>query len=313
MLCCLLVIPAITGAYAQPRIIHEVSASLGGGMSTLNYKPEAGNKKYGFGGEIGVGYRYFFKKEWAINTGLGFELHNSKMTVGEIYSVIPGLYDNDFFNMQYDLHSTVNDYTEKQRMGMITLPVQIHFERGHNKRKYYVAGGFKFGLPVFANYRSSSKSITNKGYYPDLDNWLETQEFMGFGTFTGVKDKNKLSFKPSVMLSLEAGLKWKLPKISWLYTGVYFDYGLNNISKGDKTNDFLWINVSDPSKFKTRSVLESSYTTENGQKVIFADRVVPMTVGIKLTFNFIEIDNMQGRSRWELFESIKRGDAGTEK
>lgn len=50
---------------------------------------------------------------------------------------------------------------------------------------------------------------------------------MGFGTFENKTFKTeKLSLQTAVLLSAETGMKWKLNEALRLYSGIYFDYGL---------------------------------------------------------------------------------------
>ena len=98
-------------------------------------------------------------------------------------------------------------------------------------------------------------SITNEGYYPDYDNWLTMPEFAGFGTFTNQYFNGELKLAVTAMLAAEIGAKWKLGEKVALYTGFYFDYGLNNSLK-DKPPFVDYIN-SYPAKFTVNSALPS--------------------------------------------------------
>jgi hypothetical protein len=137
-------------------------------------------------------------------------------------------------------------------------------------------GGFKLNVLVNNTYETTVEKISNAAYYPDLDNWAATQEFAGFGTF---KNKNSgggsFDFDVLAMLALEAGVKWRLNDEVFLYTGAYFDYGLNDPTKDVRTpiSDY---DYSNPEKNPPQIEL-----------LTVADRVNLMTIGIKLRLAFI--------------------------
>jgi len=135
-------------------------------------------------------------------------------------------------------------------------------------------GGFKFGFPIGCKYKVSDATITNEGYYPDYYGWLKEPEFAGYGTFTNINSNGKLPLKASVALALEAGMKWNVGKLFAVYTGVYFDYGLNNIRKN---TNFVNNTNSESVKFTTNSALPS-----------VTNKLNLMTFGIKARFAFIK-------------------------
>ena len=122
-------------------------------------------------------------------------------------------------------------------------------------------------------------SITNEGYYPDYDNWLTMPEFAGFGTFTNQYFNGELKLAVTAMLAAEIGAKWKLGEKVALYTGFYFDYGLNNSLK-DKPPFVDYIN-SYPARFTTNSALPS-----------LTDKINLMAAGIKLRFALVNSKNI---------------------
>jgi len=81
------------------------------------------------------------------------------------------------------------------------------------------------------------------------------------------------------MLALEAGMKWNIADNLSLYTGAFFDYGLNNVVKGGK-QAFINYTAKDAENFTTNSVL-SSYT-DNSKSSTFTNKANMMAVGIKV-------------------------------
>jgi hypothetical protein len=137
--------------------------------------------------------------------------------------------------------------------------------------------GVKIGLPLSCKYEASDATITNEAYYPDYDNWLTDQEFAGYGKFDIASSEGDPKYSISTALALETGVKWNVGKVIAVYTGVYFDYGLNDISsKSDPFISYTYPN-SEPAKFTTNSALASA-----------ADKVNVMAVGVKVRLALVK-------------------------
>jgi hypothetical protein len=80
-------------------------------------------------------------------------------------------------------------------------------------------------------YDSQIATFANAAYYPEFDNWTGTQLFAGLGEFAGKDADGKLNIKLLAMFTFESGIKWYLSGKCCLYTGVYFDCGLNDPDK----------------------------------------------------------------------------------
>lgn len=260
----------------QPR--QEISVWGAGGLSTLKYSTDVGSNKNGIGGSFGVGYNYFFTDQWSLGTGLELSLYNAK-TAFDSYS---DAYKSNDGEYDFEFRSTVSNYEEKQNTMFLNIPVMAQFQlpvMGENK--FYAAGGFKFGIPVTKKYKVSGATLKNSGYYAQWSEQsgrelvMDSQEFMGFGSFDRSGEKKDLDLKVACLLSLEAGMKWKMGEALSLYTGAYFDYGLNDINK-DNDKKLVQYNTTDPANFITNSVLQTSLT----------DKVRPMALGLKVRLAF---------------------------
>jgi len=262
---------------------HEFSAYLGSGLSTLNYQLAMGSRNAGVGGNLGVGYTYFRGKErvtgtgkivredWGLHTGLEFGLYNAKSKIINEKTLTKGLYDID--RDIFDLHTTLDNYREKQNMLLLSIPMMAQFTLD----RYYVLGGFKLGIPIMSKYKSKDATLTNWAHYVEVDgeefdNWAKTQNFAGYGTFNGLKSDGRMKFGASAMLSFEAGAKWRLRRKLSLYSGVYFDYGLNNFAKKNQNN---FVNP-----FNYRGG-ETSFTT-NSVLSVYTEKIKVMAVGVKV-------------------------------
>ena len=233
------------------QVSHEISLAGGGGLGTFNYKLSKGKKSLGFGGDAGIGYTCMFTKMAGIHIGAEIAFYNSNATLNGVKVITNHLTDNE--GDRFNMHTTLGNYKESQNAMFLNIPVMFQLQVGKT-HKFYALGGVKLGVPVSCKYKVSGATFTNEGYYPESDNWLKTQEFAGFGTFKKRNSDGKLPLSISVAIALEAGMKWSIGKMFAIYTGAYFDYGLNSVSK---KKEFIKVNYFDkkPAEFKTTSAI----------------------------------------------------------
>ena len=273
-------------AQTMQEVVHEYSAHIGGGMGAMRYNLPIGAQSGGAGVDFGVGYTLIFRNasavetgtvsrsQWGIHTGFGFGFYGAKTSLNGETTINAGLLDSDrdFF----DLHSTVRGYEETQRMTLLNIPVMGQ----HEFDRYYVMGGFKFGVPLNAKYRSNGARLDNEADYYEIGGArLKGPSFVGFGdNFAFDKTEGSLNYGVSVMLSLEAGVKWRINENIYVYTGAYFDYGLNNAAKNLERSPFVNYanNVDyDAVKFTANSILFP-----------FQEKMNVMAVGVKVRVGF---------------------------
>lgn len=268
-----------TSLLAQKK--QEFSIWGAGGLSTLKYDTNVGDSKNGMGGAFGVGYNYYFSQNWSVGTGLELSLYNSKTTINELYDA----YNTTDGTYNFEFRTTVSNFEEKQNTMFINIPIMAQFEiPAIGDNNFYASGGFKIGIPVSKKFKVTKMHMENRGYYPQFGGEIDEPEFMGFGSFDRRDKKGDLDLKIAYMVSLEAGMKWVLSENMSLYTGAYFDYGLNDISK-DKNKRLVGYNRQAPEDFQHNSVLSSQYST-NGETKEIADKINLMSLGIKLKLAF---------------------------
>lgn len=266
---------------AQSR--HELSVLGGGGLSTLNYKSTVGSEKLGFGGHAGIGYTFFFNENWGIGTGAECTFYNS-IFEGDFHSTYPTV---DKFGENFEYTATLNDYREKQRSMFINIPLMVQFQT-NNKHKFYAALGGKLGIPVSTKFKTNDATLHATGYYSVGDVTYgndQNHTFLGLGNFPIEKTKGDLDLKLAFMVSAEVGMKWNFRDNVALYTGVYADYGVNNVIDGTDKN-FVEYNTQNPEEFAVNSIMNSKYTNKAGQSVEFTDKVAPLAVGLKIRVSF---------------------------
>lgn len=263
-------------ANAQEQTKNEILVFGATGLSTLKYESKVGNYKSGFKSAFGLRDNYYLNNHWSLATGveLSFSVAKTNIdTYSDAYNSNDGEYDFEF-------RTTVSDYEEKQKATFLDIPIIAQFQLPVSpKSQLYVAGGVKLGFPLSQRYEVSSARMQNSGFYPDWsgeeDLVLDEQKFMGFGTFDRKAIKGELDFKMAYLFSLETGIKWKSGNKGSIYTGLYLDYGLNDINSGNNKK-LVEYNTADPENFINNSITQTQ----------LIDKLTPMALGLKLSFAF---------------------------
>jgi outer membrane protein OmpA-like peptidoglycan-associated protein len=256
---------------------HEISVWTGGGLSSLHYRPYIGKGNIGTGSSFGVGYTNYPAKNWGVSAGLEYALYRRTMNV-EGVSSSHATFDVDGNPIIYRSH--IDRYRERQRMGLLNIPLSVIYRTD----RYYASLGFKLGVPVYGKYTGSGGTITTSGYYTDYGQEEIWQNDLGYGSFPIKTMEAPLKLKLSYMGTMEAGMKWNMGIGTDLYTGVYMDYGLNDIKDRGK-NRFVEYNYENPAEPQINGLLTSSHTY-SGNSRAFAEKAVPFAIGIKLKLAF---------------------------
>ena len=274
----------------------ELSAHIGGGLSSLQYGVSSGTHRPGFGAHSGICYRYFFTKSFGFVTGFEFAYYNA-------------VFKSDQFNLNqwsndgahtYEFRSTGN-VKEKQYAVMMQIPLKFQLQNYNVDKKFnpYGAIGIKLGVPLFGTYKINA-NYSNSGYYPFEDYTYTDQRFRGFGKYSEQLDRGSLELNPIIaiplpsnedgssssidfplaaLMSLEVGLKWKVWKrkqnqiTNTLYTGLYLDYGLNSLR-----------NIENE---RYDNMIETNYVNNHFNlkaNSIFPADVLPVSAGVRIHF-----------------------------
>jgi hypothetical protein len=253
---------------------HELLLYGAGGASMLKYSlAKDGGKTDGANNIVltaGLGYTWNINEHIGIVTGLEITEYESKAE----YSAISG--DRDYgvteknrFNFGY----SITGYIEEQDFILLSVPVmaQYNFPMSGSIVSY-LSGGLKIGYPVQAKATISSTAINTFGHY-----YYENQTYTGLPQYGFITNNKSASMERdidtniSVALSLEAGLKFLLLDKILLYSGIYFDYGLNSL-RSEKEMQLINYQELNPSDLRYGSILNTS----------FVDDVRLFGIGLKL-------------------------------
>ncbi|GHU86289.1 hypothetical protein FACS1894153_3070 [Bacteroidia bacterium] len=286
----------------------------GGGLSILHYNPVVGVRNNHLGGLFGLGYIHNFSQHWGIIFGLEASFYRSSLYVSNLsdnYNASD--LDPYFANQKFNFRYRINKYEEEQRLWNMNIPIVVQYQTPIWKiHKYFVAVGFKLGIPIDAKYKSTAESIESYGFYPEYNQVLNEPKVLGFGKFDNQTIKGKFDFDLAYIGTIETGVKWDVGNGVNLYTGLFLDYGFNDIVKKHKHDKrFVDYNSYHDGHFTTiNSALESQYTTNdnsigiefgpysnhNGDVKPLTSAVRPVSVGIKLRFSFGSSDPNRKKS-----------------
>ncbi|GHT23804.1 hypothetical protein AGMMS4957_15860 [Bacteroidia bacterium] len=208
---------------------NEMSLWGAGGMSVLRYNSSIGHLSAGAGGAFGAGYTRFFNPHWGLSAGTEYAFYQRVIAVDRLSDAYE---THDILGNKIIYHTSIENYREQQRLGMLNIPLSLLYQTG-NDNKFYASAGFKLGLPIYGYYKSNPSVLTTSGYYPAYDQMEIWQNDLGYGTLPMNGSQTDLNFGVSLMGTVESGVKWNIGIGKNLYTGIYADYGLNNIQKGN--------------------------------------------------------------------------------
>jgi len=255
---------------------HEFSIYAGGGLSTLNYSVTTGEQKMGFGGQVGLAYQFFFSSNWGLSAGAEVALYQAKANLSNFsdsYQVQGATAANN-----YTYRFALNRYSETQQAFYINIPLMLQYQTG-KAHKFYVAAGGKIGFPIKATAKTEDYSVSTQGYFSAEGRTYDDLPQYGFGTYTYTSGKTNLDFSLNLMAAVEAGVKWKIGAKNALYTGVYADYGFNNIQK---TNNKIFVQ----SRLAAENPPMLPLVVSQYAGKPFTDKITPLAIGVKLRMAF---------------------------
>ena len=240
-----------------------VAGGIGGGG--FQYTPKGinsdGISKDKFGWNAKVGYSYYFTPQWGLSTGVGISYYrtvgkyNTVFSQNEFYALGKHV-DDDFVAgrpTNYELRVRLANWEEEQKSYFFEIPLMVMFKHkfGETQRHgFYFGLGAKLQIPIISStYRvldgknTTDKRLNVSGRYgddPTLEFGSPTNpdlSYHGFGSIynpgSTLDWRGNLNLKMSIAGTAELGFLFGLhPRVD-LMVGGYFDYGFNNIKKGN--------------------------------------------------------------------------------
>jgi outer membrane protein OmpA-like peptidoglycan-associated protein len=263
-----------TSVSAQDFNRFEFSINAGGGMSNFQTKPFGGTDLWDWTGTAGWAFHLFFNPRWGIGIGTNITAYNNGISFNN--------YDrqqsttNVLTGNAFDFMVNSPDFKAMQQTMMVTTPLMLQYQ-GVGKAAFYAAIGGKAGFS-YSSFSIPKGIFTTKGYFPNLDVTYEDLPEFGFVTNQQFPEtKTNIRLKTSYMASVELGVKWRLGKVVSLYTGIYADYGINDIMvKETAANTHLVV-------YQPKTPAQFTYNTSAHA---YARQMAPLSGGITLRLAF---------------------------
>ncbi|GHS97993.1 hypothetical protein FACS189421_05780 [Bacteroidia bacterium] len=269
---------------------HEISVWGAGGLTTLLSNPVVGSNIAGLGGQVGLGYNYSFNPHWSLGAGVEYFILNggTKMSLFTDTYLTP----SETGEYIYRIQTEGNGVKQKYSAAYFNIPVSVKYQTDPNAkgRRWYVAGGAKLGIPTSGSYKTDG-TMTTKGWEIDANGNPHSSDpyinmpHHGFGTYELSNVKQDFKFEMNLAAFLETGIKWRLSSSdrTFLYTGLFVDYGLLDVHKGGGENRFYQYNPQEPSRYIESSIFTSKYN--NGTQP-YVDKINTLAAGIKVALAF---------------------------
>jgi len=257
-------------SFAQSK--SEISLVASGIFSKLDYDTQEGYLDQARSGSFGLGYSFYFNRQWAINIGAEYESFKTNL----IYSALQ-LSNNavDIEGETFEYRYTAEGYDEEQKLNVINIPLTLQFQTDGDETKFYARVGGQISLINDAEYSTSIRNLTTSGYYPQYDAELFDPQFMGFGRYNNVSQESQdLAFDTSFAAVVEAGVKREIYNLGSLYLGLFCNYGLTTLSTDTEAANLVEYNTENPTDFTANSVLQTDR----------AEDIRLVSYGIKLRF-----------------------------
>lgn len=203
---------------------QEFGVEVNGGMQGLHY--DQGKLKPG--GSLGLNYTFPLGTHFGLLTGIQAGYYNAKATVKDGTQFSSYAVDDQGSAFQYKV--TATGYKETQHFLAAGIPVMIQYHTEGNTQWYIAAGG-KVLVPFSGATKASAQQLVLSGYYPDVNVELKDLPQHGFGTVNNWQSKTTNDLKPAATASLATGFRFELSEKLHLYTGLFIDYGVNDLRK----------------------------------------------------------------------------------
>ena len=272
-------------AQAEPAKKNELSFYGKVGFYGLDYQYADDAIRNGrLGAGVGLQYSRSLNENWSISTGLEYQQSHSEA----ILSNFSDHYETtDTEGADFNFYSSADTYSEWERVSMINIPLLFQYEPPSPwaTTKIYTSIGFQFGIPVISKYQATAEGLKTSGYFPQWDALLESPGFMGFGSWESVQShKQKMDIRSSTSLLLEVGFKRQLNEKQYLYFGYYADFGLNQLTKKNRSSSaVIEYDVDNPMDFKFNPLF---YSAPQAQGETYLTKPKIQGFGIKIRYAF---------------------------
>lgn len=257
---------------------QELSVSVHGGVSGISYKTDMGDGGIGFGGGIGLRYTHYFNNHWGILTGVEARYNSNTFELDDNVQFSSNEIDDQGSAFEYRV--STSGYEEDQKFYSFGIPLMLQYRGSISDRTgFYISLGGKVLLSQKLDSEASARTMSLRGYYPDLNLEIDDLPAHGFGTINNWTADSKVSVKTTILLSAEGGLTFKLKDNLKLYTGIYADYGLTDMQEDSQSTNIVSYNPQSLEGTLSNGVLAAENIV---QKANYLSAGIQLKLGFKL-------------------------------
>jgi hypothetical protein len=266
---------ATDGQVKQLRYEIAIYGSIG--MSALGYSLDKDGRRSSAGNNIsdiiGTAFTWNISEHIGIVTGIERTKYGAKAA----YNGISGekIHGTDIHRFKFQYLMT--GYVEEHYITLLSIPVMVQYSVPlTHSIKYYLSGGFKLGLPTKNKAVILSNTLNTSGYY-----YFENQTYTSLPQYGFVSESSPKSTETDIDVnalltaSVETGTRFSIFNNTLLYTGIYFDYGLNDI-RATKDRQIIEYQKFNPPILKYGSILNTTNV----------DKMKIWNAGVKLQLSF---------------------------
>ena len=264
---------------AQTQYGNEFVLSLGAGGSAFKYQLDEGQSKSGFGWELGLAYSHYFNRTMGFSIGLEVERFAASVDIDQM-SYKQEIKAPPELLGRFELYFDYSGLEEKQSAVMLQIPVLLQLQFPVSEKGFFYLGtGIKAGFPVSLKWNQNIGQLTTRGYSEYTGQYYENMPNHGFSTSYSLSTSGQLDLKGSILFALEGGLKFTVSEGTSFYTGVFLDWGLNDMYKASGNPAPLEYNTASPANYLYKSILATD-------RYSVADGIKPFALGVKIKMGF---------------------------
>jgi len=215
---------------------NYLSIALSGGLQSLKYDLEIGERSPMGGGSVNIDYNVFFSKKWGISFGAGASIYNSKSKIDTrcvSFDRIPVTYYDGTTEIESCKYYTdFSGWEEIQTSIAAETPIGLLYRNYLKGNTTLLLGaGVKLMYPVKTSYRVKAGKRITSGYLEiaDLDlgsNLPQHGYYTKYDRPSGTTETKHFA----AGMYFDLNLVHKMPNIDFFY-GIYGTLGLTDISK----------------------------------------------------------------------------------
>jgi hypothetical protein len=258
---------------------HEASAygtfglaTLSGNYTGLTRAGDAFNKPGG-----GVAYTFFFHPQWGVSVGAEVAFFNTVVQAATLKGSALETYTYGAATEPLHFNTEWTDYEETPRATYVHIPLTVQF-RTAGYHKFYAALGGKLGFAVAGEHKTTATSLTTSGYLPESAQTFTDMPNHGFTTVRHLAATGAVDFGLNLSATAELGVRWALGAHLALYTGVYLDWGLSDVTP-ERTSGLVDYPSAVARDFRYHSVLTAQATPAGD---VYADKLRLTALGVKV-------------------------------